>query len=709
MGVVVTIKISVALCTYNRFEYLPLALDSLIGQTLSQEDFEVIIVDNSDDLEAADVFWAARSLPQNTHLIRTSPPGLSRARNIAYEAAQSPIVAYLDDDAIANENWLANFVAYFERNEDIGVAGGPIEPIWPQKEPEWLPQSLLGCLTILDLGEQDVRLDQGAHCFGANLAFRKRALEMVGGFDTSVGRTGGSSLLSNEEIIVQNEISSLEGFEKGYCASARVRHHVDKSRLSKNWFRSRLAWQAVSEILPGDAGGYSAQWNAAMLRSSAKALGIEHFLHKFMNPANAQEFEQYLYFMRHFIGEMLNAKNIDDQVYQDLIEPKADVSPSEIAEGTPNAETVESVLVPGIGSEKPHVFAEFNPGHRYLFDAYGLSEKTHLVLLNENPWLEPINYSLQELAKTLTQQNETLTFLTLDPFIATSQISVFRQFVLSQKIPVFGFLHRLPTSAAELQNLKTIAKEMAGVFVLSEPFLALVQSSTQLENIYYIPHHPSKFPFKHVAKNCIREELGIPQSKVVVSLIGELRKHKGIEVLLRSLSHLTPEAKNRLAFLVAGKSTHYNIADIEEAFSSQGCSLYAFSGEGSKGSYIFLNAKRFTELLKVTDVGLLLYGGAQKNLTSGILSDFIDYEKSVIATADSVTGHDVTKYNLGFVVAEDNAESLATVLNNLHGSTVKFQHNPSYQLYRDSISPEKTVRQLVSFLDNAIIKPIDRE
>ena len=147
--------ISVAICTYNRFDYLPLAIESLKQQTLSDERFEIIIVDNSDDDDRAARFWQGYRLPHNSRLVNTTPPGLSRARNCALELSQSPIIVYIDDDAVATQNLLSSYIEYFNKYPEANVVGGKINPIWPGEKPDWLPPSLLGCLTIVNHGNSD--------------------------------------------------------------------------------------------------------------------------------------------------------------------------------------------------------------------------------------------------------------------------------------------------------------------------------------------------------------------------------------------------------------------------------------------------------------------------------------------------------------------------------------------------------------------------
>jgi glycosyltransferase involved in cell wall biosynthesis len=244
-------RIAVIVCSHNRYETLGDTLRGLEAQTLPEAAFEVVVVDNSTDLDAQKKFWRLNKLPANVRLIRERIPGLSRARNIGFRAAAAPIVAYIDDDAVASPGWLGTLLDVFETTEKCGVAGGPVVPVWlyPAREPEWLHQWQRGFLTIVDRGPGRRALGEGEWLAGTNIAFRRDLLEKVGGFNEGLGRIG-NALLSNEELEVSRKIEA-EGFGAFYDDDARVLHRVHANRVSQGWFRRRVSWQAVSDQMSG--------------------------------------------------------------------------------------------------------------------------------------------------------------------------------------------------------------------------------------------------------------------------------------------------------------------------------------------------------------------------------------------------------------------------------------------------------------------------
>ncbi|MDN2568533.1 glycosyltransferase, partial [Aquibium sp. A9E412] len=243
-------RLSVVVATYNRYDVLPEALDSLIAQAVPDGYLEVIVVDNSPDQDAAAGFAGRYADEPRIRYLLEPRPGLSNARNVGTAAARADIVAFVDDDAIAAPDWATQIVSAFETyGEEAAIVGGRILPRWVRPKPSWLPDSLLGYLSIIDW-EGDMRpLKPNEWVAGCNIAFDKQALTAAGGFSTSLGRIGsGHSLLSNDETEVMDKIKA-QGKITIYAPDALVEHVIDPDRLTRQWFRRRSAWQAVSDFI----------------------------------------------------------------------------------------------------------------------------------------------------------------------------------------------------------------------------------------------------------------------------------------------------------------------------------------------------------------------------------------------------------------------------------------------------------------------------
>lgn len=243
-------RIAAVICTYNRYDLLPLAIESCLKQTMDPTRFEIIVVDNSPDHTAAAAFGAQYEGHANLRYVVERTPGLSNARNVAAKMSDAEIIAYLDDDAIAKPTWLKALVQAFEAfGSAAKVAGGKISPIWDVPRPSWLGDGKLGYVSVVDWGGSARLIGEFEWIAGANIAFRREPLLEIGGFDTNLGRKGPeTSLLSNEESAVVETLKADGSFAL-YVPEAEVDHLVDKRRLTHEWFRRRSAWQAVSDCM----------------------------------------------------------------------------------------------------------------------------------------------------------------------------------------------------------------------------------------------------------------------------------------------------------------------------------------------------------------------------------------------------------------------------------------------------------------------------
>lgn len=238
-------RISAIICTHDRVEYLQKAILSLTAQTMPVTDYEILIIDNASPPIVCEFIRNKFSGIKNIRYIYEPVLGLSKARNTGWLNARAELVAYLDDDAIAAPQWLEKICETFETiSIPLGCVGGKVEPIWEGPRPTWLPDDMLSNLTVLDLSEIPLFLNDDQWLAGANIAFPKYLLKEVNGFREDLGRKG-KKLLSMEEIDLFRQLKK-KGFASYYHPEILVRHHVAKDRLVKKWFYKRYYWQGVS-------------------------------------------------------------------------------------------------------------------------------------------------------------------------------------------------------------------------------------------------------------------------------------------------------------------------------------------------------------------------------------------------------------------------------------------------------------------------------
>jgi glycosyltransferase involved in cell wall biosynthesis len=237
--------ISAVICTRNRCASLALCLAGFERQTLSSSRFEVIVVDNGSSDGTSDLMASFCARHRHFHYHLEERVGLSIARNTGVRLSSADIVAFTDDDAVPEPNWLEQLLGCFRRWPDsLGIAGGDVIPIWETERPEWLSDSLLRPLSAgLKWSAEPRLLRAGEWLVEVNSAYRKQALLAFDGFPEHLGRVG-DSLLSGEGGIYM--LFERAGFGMYYDPAILVRHHIPANRASKAWFRRRSFWQGVS-------------------------------------------------------------------------------------------------------------------------------------------------------------------------------------------------------------------------------------------------------------------------------------------------------------------------------------------------------------------------------------------------------------------------------------------------------------------------------
>ena len=295
--------ISAIICTHNRDQYLGAAIDSLLQQSFDR--YEVIVIDNASTDTTADVV-KARLGDSRLGYVYEETLGLSVARNRGAQAARGQILAYLDDDAEASEQWLAALVAVFEQHPKVAIAGGKVTLLWPDTvtaPPSWLSDELASGLGAYDLGN-DLTFITNPNLTprGLNYAIRKTFLDAVGGFDANLGRVG-KNLLSNEELHM-TQLALRQDWQVAYIPDALAAHNVAPARLKPGWFLSRSWWQGISECyreqVSGRAGvGQLRRGGERLVRGAYKTLKFIH------DPARRFENFAYAYGQVGYLGSVI--------------------------------------------------------------------------------------------------------------------------------------------------------------------------------------------------------------------------------------------------------------------------------------------------------------------------------------------------------------------------------------------------------------------
>ncbi|MHB8760997.1 MAG: glycosyltransferase [Coriobacteriia bacterium] len=240
-------SVSVVICAYtpDRWHQLMAAVRSVHAQTCRPEQIIVVIDHHPWLFEMARTRLAREDRVHSTVIESTGPHGLSGARNTGLEAARGDVIAFLDDDAVADPTWLEHLLAAYE-DADVVAVGGRIVPAWESRRPDWFPAEfywVIGC-TYRGMPEQRSPV---RNVIGANMSFRTAALRAAGGFCSELGRTA-SRPLGDEETEACIAVSLRSpGSVVLYEPAAMVVHAVPDSRLTFEYFVKRCHGEGLSK------------------------------------------------------------------------------------------------------------------------------------------------------------------------------------------------------------------------------------------------------------------------------------------------------------------------------------------------------------------------------------------------------------------------------------------------------------------------------
>jgi glucosyl-dolichyl phosphate glucuronosyltransferase len=266
----------------------------LIKQTVSQDMYEILIIDNgsTDDTKEISQHIIKETANRQIRYIFDSEPGLLTGRHRGTLEAKGQLLVFVDDDIEATSGWLR---AIFEtcKNPQVQLVGGRNLPKFEVEPPAWLecfydrtPDGGRSCpwLSLLDLGESEREIDPN-YVWGLNFAIRRRALYDLGGFHPDCVPEKLQRFQGDGETGLTMKARS-RGYTAVYQPKATIYHTIPASRMTPEYFEKRAYYQGVCDSYSKIRRERSGALKSSPLRNARRIAGrVVRFLNHLQDQA----------------------------------------------------------------------------------------------------------------------------------------------------------------------------------------------------------------------------------------------------------------------------------------------------------------------------------------------------------------------------------------------------------------------------------------
>jgi GT2 family glycosyltransferase len=228
---------SVVICCYTerRWDDIVDAVKSLTEQTVAPREV-LLVVDHNEALlrRAEDAFDTVEVIAN------TRSRGLSGARNTGVDAATGEVVAFLDDDARADPEWLGRMLAHYA-DPRVAAVGGKAYPRWPDGTPPAMLPPELGWVVGCSFTGQPTTTSEVRNVMGCAMSFRRTLIRELGGFAEWIGRIGSTPLGCEETELCIRLRQRFPRMTVLLEPAATVRHRVTEDRTTWRYL-ARRSW-----------------------------------------------------------------------------------------------------------------------------------------------------------------------------------------------------------------------------------------------------------------------------------------------------------------------------------------------------------------------------------------------------------------------------------------------------------------------------------
>lgn len=238
--------LTIVICTYNRAHILPEALESLLRQTVSPEDYYLLIIDNNSTDNTQEVLIPFKERFPHMRVVMEYNQGIAHARTRTLYEVTTPWFASLDSDAKAHPDWVEVILQTIAKGDFDGF-GGPYYA-WHHygPAPRWLPEDFGTYESPQGYG----LLGRDAYIPGGNSVLRCDAARSIGTYSTELGMNGNRCGYGEETHFFERMRAA--GYRMGYVPQLKIDHCVLP-------YKYTLRWQIRSAFEYGKSGAHFPQ------------------------------------------------------------------------------------------------------------------------------------------------------------------------------------------------------------------------------------------------------------------------------------------------------------------------------------------------------------------------------------------------------------------------------------------------------------------